>query len=304
MTLKMHKRTLWVAVSLALILALGLWWIWLALDQSRLLAEAYHQLGFNDSQIVDRIRSVHTMMMWEGGTYVGLVLILGAISLMLSYRESQKNRAMQTFFSCLSHEIKNPLAITRLQLETLALTAEKLVPNLQPQIQRLDKDMGRLSLQIDRALELSRIEHKGKLPLATLDLKRFLKWSIDSHKDGVAIDLKLPAGDSNVWANEQALDLIWRNVMDNVQKHCSAQPKKVEVVLDDHGKVTLSNPCVAGTLRPSHLGKLFYTSQPSKGTGIGLYVIRELMKRMSGKAIFEVDTRQSLFRVHLRFKLA
>jgi signal transduction histidine kinase len=62
----------------------------------------------------------------------------------------------------------------------------------------------------------------------------------------------------------------------------------VEVIYDDHGSKFNGDV--------SHLGELFYKHNSSKGSGIGLYLIKNLMRKMQGH--FEIENND-----RLKFKL-
>jgi signal transduction histidine kinase len=101
----------------------------------------------------------------------------------------------------------------------------------------------------------------------------------------VNVDDPLPP----ILADAAALQMILRNLVENSVRHArverlqlqlSAQRRGSQVLLEyqDNGE---------GTAVPGReLGRVFGRGDNSKGTGIGLYLVRALMQRMGGEAQF------------------
>ncbi len=94
-------------------------------------------------------------------------------------------------------------------------------------------------------------------------------------------------------ADELALNMIFRNLFENTLRHNSSSMKirvssvlqgnNVIVTYDDFGK-KFTGPV-------EKLGELFYKYDSSKGSGIGLYLIKSLMKKMRGNFVVKYDQR-------------
>jgi signal transduction histidine kinase len=85
------------------------------------------------------------------------------------------------------------------------------------------------------------------------------------------------------------LQLILRNLVENALRHGDAEPMRidaraargrhgVEIRLRDHGRGYAGDP--------AELGRLFLRGDASRGTGVGLYLVRVLMERMGGSVAF------------------
>jgi signal transduction histidine kinase len=101
----------------------------------------------------------------------------------------------------------------------------------------------------------------------------------------VAIDAELPP----VHGDTSALQLILRNLVENALRHGDREPMRidvragrgrhgVEVQVRDHGAG------YAGDF--AKLGHMFERGDASRGTGVGLYLVRVLMERMGGSVEF------------------
>jgi len=208
---------------------------------------------------------------------------------------------MQGFFSSLSHELKTPLASMRLQAEVIKDLIEDETHShdqLSDLTKRLIEDTHKLESELEKSLQLSRIEQDARMTLAPVSLERFLKRQVQRLPFSLEIKLEIPSNDIEVMADELALKMIFRNLFENTQRHNKnassvliqviKNGNVIEILYDDFGEK------FSGEL--SNLGELFYKHNSSKGSGIGLYLIKSLMRKMNGQ--FEILNNQ-----RLKFKL-
>ena len=114
------------------------------------------------------------------------------------------------------------------------------------------------------------------------------------HRDFPIIKLTINDDKSDVWADEFALKIIFKNLFENSINHGPATKNihiKIESTKDlvhlaytDHGQ------SFAGNM--NKLGELFYKYQSPQGTGIGLYLIKNLTTKMGGH--FQIENNDSL----------
>lgn len=117
-----------------------------------------------------------------------------------------------------------------------------------------------------------------------LSLERFLKRQEQKLQLPFKLEIILGPEAEEVLADEFALNMVFRNLFENTVRHHKNVEKviisakrhgtQVVVLYDDLGQK------FAGNL--SHLGELFYKFNSTKGSGIGLYLIKNLMKKMQG----------------------
>lgn len=267
----LNKTPRWFYLLVAslglLILALGIWWLYLLTVFSRMVGDA----------------RIANMLMWEGTTF--LVLLIGGASGLsaLYWRDLKKTRALQALFASLTHELKTPLASMRLQAEVIRdLIADESHDHdqLTALTTRLIQDTSKFEHELDKGLQLSRVEQDGALSLASVDLARFIRKI--ASKQPLNVEIK---GSGVVMADEIATNMVFRNLLENTMRHhSSAQRVTIELkregdlvacLYDDHG------PTFTGDRR--QLGELFYKHDSKRGTGIGLYLIKQLMKAQQGR---------------------
>ena len=257
---------LWAGV----LLMIGAWWVYIMINFESFLGHA------------DRPR-ITKMLAWEGGSFLVLLMLLSISLLILYLKDQGKTKSLQAFFASLTHELKTPLASIRLQGEVInEILESKNDPTLDKLIGRLIDDTAKLETQMDKILQLSRIERGGELNLTSLALVPFIKklaktWVPDHEVELVASDSL-----ASIEVDEFALQLIMKNLLENTRIHTSSKKIHIKITQDkkhinlsyfDHGEFK-------GDLEK--LGTIFYKHNSTKGSGIGLYLSQKLLEKMDG----------------------
>ena len=273
-----NKRMLFSALWLVFTITFGGWWLFLGLKQARMVADLKKSIGgkvaeesFGELERFDR------MMKWEGASFLVLLAIGGGTLLYLSYKDDQNTRLMNDFFSTVTHEMKTPLASLRLQVESLTEDLE--AKKYQKVLRRLSHDLLRIESQMEKALYLanmarSKIVYLEKTALDDVLAVLEMDWPIIQYsKSGIYLK-----------ADRRGLESILRNLVENSANHGKADEVVVRVEAGD-GLVTIvvqDNGCgFSGELK--NLGKPFVRHSSSSGTGLGIYLVSNLLQRMDGK---------------------
>ncbi len=235
-------------------------------------------------------RRIVRIIMWEGSAFLLVLLALFISFIVLYLREQQKTKSLQAFFAGLTHELKTPLASIRLQGEVLGeLVSDQGNEKLQTITKRMAQDVAKLETQMDKILQLSRIERGGPLNPVNVNFHSFFNTVACKTQSELNFKWRDENDTIEVMADEFALELIIKNLIENTKGHTDStsvelsltpHPKGVDFTYSDGGQF-------AG--EKSKLGELFYKHNSSRGSGIGLYLISKLMERMGGSACFEVD---------------
>lgn len=281
---------LWVVM----LLGLGSWWLFLVFKLHTTLS------NLNLPQLGSQSRFLN-MMKWEGSFFFIFLVLLGGSLFVMYFRDMKKSRAMQAFFASLSHELKTPLASMRLQAEVIKDLIEDETHShdqLASLTGRLIEDTHKLEGELEKSLQLSRIENDAVMTLAPVSLERYLKRQQAKLHTPLKVDLVIAPDAQEVLADELSLNMIFRNLFENTLRHnkhvtrveikATRKNHFVEIVYDDFGEKFKGDM--------SHLGELFYKFDSSKGSGIGLYLIKNLMRKMQGH--FEIQNIE-----RLKFKL-
>lgn len=269
------------------ILALGAWWLYLIVSYGEKI-----ELLAKHAQVETDGVNIIRMVKWEGFTFLILLLLLSATLLTLYLKDQRKNKAMTAFFAGLTHELKTPLASIRLQSDVLSELIDDLIEDqskkklISQHTFRLAEDTQKLENQMDKILQLSRIERGGDLDCVPVNLVELIKHT--SKKWAPNLNINFGHGDSikrnpQVWADEFALELILRNLFENTIQHTTN--RDVQITLDKQENKILLKYEDSGEFegKVEKLGELFYKYQSAKGSGIGLYLVSKLMNKMNGR---------------------
>ncbi len=269
-----HSSVLLLSLSLlwAIVLFLiGAWWVYLLMHYENILAHT------------DRLK-ITKMIIWEGGSFIILLLLLSVSFLLLYLKDQRKTKSLQAFFASLSHELKTPLASIRLQSEVInEILSSKNDPTLNKLSARLIEDTGKLETQMDKILQLSRIERGGELNLTTLKLIPFIKNVAKKLGNSLSIDIDSINPDISIVADEFALELIIKNLLENTRIHSKSQNVKIKIEEKNSDVILIYQDEGEFMGDKSKLGTLFYKFNSSKGSGIGLYLTNKLLDKMKGE---------------------
>ncbi len=272
LNLRAYKRLplILAFVWLGLLLSLGVWWLYLLIKLSNQLVLLNSPTPLNYLKIVK----------YEGLSFFILLILTSATLIYFYYQEMKQANSLKAFFASLTHELKTPLASMKLQTEVIKDLIERgNIQGLPAFADKLINDSKRLELELDKILHLSRIERGVNLPIQEIDLKRFIKSFLQKNKTDVQIEFKVDETKNHViLADEFALTLIMRNLLDNSQKHSTQ--KKVIITLDGANLDYQDETQFSGDL--GKLGTIFYKHNSPKGSGIGIYLIKKLTESMQG----------------------
>ncbi len=281
---------LWVVM----LLGLGSWWLYLVFKLHTSLSM------INLPEIGSQAKFLN-MMKWEGSFFFIFLTLLGGSLFIMYIRDMKKTKAMQAFFASLSHELKTPLASMRLQSEVIKDLIEDETHSheqLSDLASRLIEDTSKLESELEKSLQLSRIERDGELNLVPISLERYLKRYQQKLPTSLTLELNLAENAQEILADELAMNVIFRNLIENTTRH-NPTSKKISISTESHHdqiKVIYSDGGGRFLGNAKRLGELFYKYNSTKGSGIGLYLIKNLMRKMQG----ELQIHQSQ---HLEFHL-
>ena len=275
----------------ACILALGSWWLYLIVKYGEKVASITGDESGN---------KVLKMVKWEGGTFLTLLILLSMSLLFLYFKDQKKTKSLQAFFASMTHELKTPLASIKLQAEVISEDLEeKGEEKIQTLVNRLLQDTQKMETQMDKILQLSRLEGGGTFHLGKVNLENAWSSSLNQWNNDLQVEGEIPK-DITVLGDDLAISLIFRNLFENTKNHstdkkCQIQIKEVgqtiELVYSDSGVFEGDS---------QKLGTLFYKHNSKKGSGIGLYLIGRLMETMKGSLQIETQPKMKFTLVFMK----
>lgn len=271
-----HNRLaiLLVGVWVVFTVTLAGWWLIFGLRQLDLI---------NQSNLENAIQlnRHYQMLLWEGGILIAS-LIGGGLALFYYARREQKRHAqVEEFFAAFTHDAKTALASLRLQAESLQEDYAGAGAN--PLLDRLLADTLRLQLQLENSLFLVNLT-RGKFFLESISLSS----AIDSLRRHWPDLLIRQNGDAIVLADARALESVLTNLIQNSVTHGQATEIDIKVGAGPDGQASIrigdNGRGFSGDF--NQLGKLFVRHGRGSGSGVGIYIVRQLVKRMNGGVEF------------------
>ena len=214
------------------------------------------------------------------------VLFIEDVRTVEARTRQEKLAAMGRVSAGIAHEIRNPLAAIS---QANALLAEDATNGAQRQLTQLVSDnVERLKRIVDDVMEVAPGATPARVSLdATAQVSAVCgEWARMAHLppgDASPLRTELPADPLAVLFDAEHLRRVLVNLLDNALRHGGATPAAILVQLAVRGEreVLLIVASAGGAITPEVERYLFepFFSTRSRGTGLGLYICRELCER-------------------------
>jgi len=294
---------------LLLYIVAALFWWFIALNhQNKLLTELrLQELNKDNPQYVMKQQKISELQDRKTAQYIGegsiffVMILFGAVYVYRSTRRQLRlSRQEQNFMMAVTHELKTPIAVTRLNLETLQkrkLTLEQ----QQKLINNTLYEADRLNTLCNNILFAAQLEGGAyKTDQQKIDFSSMVKGCIESFQ------VHFPQRNINtmvidgiyLYGEEVLLQMLVNNLVDNALKY---SPKTTEVSV----QLYTTNSRIEFQVADQGVGiseeekknifKKFYrafdeNTRSTKGTGLGLYLCKKIVESHNG-AISVIDNR-------------
>ncbi len=246
------------------------------------------------------------------------VLLSGLVALGLAVRRQQRLAALQSeFVANVSHELKTPLALIRMFAEMLdggRIASEEKRAEYTKIILR---ESERLSSLIENVLDFSRVDEGLTLTMGEGDVADALRRSMSAHEaragmQGVVLELAIsPETMPHSHMDGRALEVAFGNLIDNAIKYGASggrvrvsnrqRPDGYEIHVRDFG-AGVDEAEWESVFRRFVRGKHTAHEPAIRGTGIGLSLVRQIVKLHGGRSYLRdvgPDERGALFVVEI-----
>ena len=267
----------------------------------------------NVSWIIRSWREVVPLVL--GIIFFGFIIAGVVINTIFLIREVRRNEQQDSFLNAVTHELKTPITSIRLYLETLE--RRQISPEKRQEFYRVMlEDADRLLGTVEQVLKAGEVRHSAKDNRREVDFTSLVREAVELARLRHALPREAlhfgaePAEQIKVMGDPVELRTAVANVIENAVKYTRPQ-RDIRVDLLASGldstvlRVTDNGVGIARS-ELKRIFKRFYrvpgrTSDRVKGTGLGLFIVRSIVRRHGGKITAESggEGRGSVFTIRL-----
>ena len=282
---------------------------YLKTELNLLKGETLDEVVLKGNELNEKLHKRWIMISGEGIVFIG-VLLLGIFQIRKTFkREAELSQQQQNFLLSVTHELKSPIASTKLQLQTLQkheLNREKQKEILANAI----NDTDRLNNLVENMLLAAKIEnsvyllHKEKYNLSEY-ITEGMNQTIQSFQYKQKVELNI---EPNIYMDIDRTNFpsIILNLFENAVKYSPEDSTIVVSLKKQNQKIILSvadQGIGISDKEKETIFQRFYRSgseetRKTKGTGLGLYIVDYLVKQHNGTITVKNNTpKGSIFEV-------
>ncbi len=304
MSLRTSKKLTVVTVVywilLSYIVAALIWWFIALEKQNRNLTNVrLLELVKDDPQYFEKVTQIEiakkrktTQYIGEGVTFLALILIGAVFVFRATRRQLRLSQQQQNFMMAVTHELKTPIAVTRLNLETLQkrkLDEEK----QQKLIVNTLQEANRLNILCNNILLAAQLEAGAYATnKEEINFSDLVEGCIDDFRNRFpqrTIEENITEG---LYLNGEQLllQMLVNNLLENAMKYSSkeslitiglrADGKELELTVGDEGIGIAEEEKIKIFDKFYRVGN--ENTRSTKGTGLGLYLCSRIVKSHNG----------------------
>lgn len=301
-----HPISIFVFSTVALVLSLFLYIYWYV-EVSTGLEAMVRKLNLEPVQVLAPQTWVVVLVL---SILVGIILMGIFTIFVYNQKTLQLYRLQHNFINNFTHELRTPVTSLKLFLETF-LKYDLARTDQEKYIHYMLSDVGRLTDNINRILNLARLESKSyQADFRITDLVQAIEELRETHAplfEGCDIRIHSPAGESWHYPVDRPLfDMLVMNLLTNAVKYNASDRPRIDIRFDA-GRRNLrlrfeDNGIGIGKGEARKIFRRFYqTGRPgramAKGSGLGLSLVQNIARLHKGRVEAEsrLDGEGSVF---------
>ena len=197
--------------------------------------------------------------------------------------QRSENERQSKFMAMLSHELKTPLAVIKLAIDS-GLKNNRYETHA-------NKAISDLNQIIDRSVQMSRLDQGSfAIQKSDLDMGELIQSLLGSHADRFELDMP---SNLRIQSDPLMVQIILGNLIENALKYSNEESRILIEFKETVEQVTMtiSNlPNIAGMPVSDLVFDKFYrntNAQHISGSGLGLYLVKALTEMLNGSITYE-----------------
>ena len=213
--------------------------------------------------------------------------------------QKEKMAVIGTLSAGINHEICNPLGIARGQCEAFLLNIKDGLYNNKSDQELLDKAkdiMAKVIKETDRATAITKKlsgfakPSKGEAELVNIDKEvddvlGLVGYELKLEK--IEFEKQLEKGLPDIFVDKKQFQEVLFNLIRNAGQAIGEKGKITVIAKQDEGKVFIDIKDTGSGIPEDKLKELFNpfftTKEPGKGTGLGLFIVRQVVEKNGGR---------------------
>lgn len=253
----------------------------------------YHLIELSQELAEDGTTSKQRVLMIVGeGSVFFLILLLGLWKIRSSIQKDIRlSQRQSNFLLSVTHELKTPLASNKLYLQTLLKRKNLDRDQQEDLLEQAITENKRLEGMIENILTATRIEnHRLELNFEKLELDKEIKRIVETwSRERTEVKLNLQG---NIIANVDpfVVEVAVVNLLENAFKYGGENPVLEVILSKDSDQIVISIKDQGIGIPTKFKDSIFdkfvrignEETRLQKGTGLGLYIVKELLKIHGG----------------------
>ena len=254
--------------------------------------------SYDSKMVSDAGRELTAAYMWLAFLFIAMMAVLGLIGGRVLQRQMRVARLKTDLISAVSHELKTPLASTKLLVELLLDDPGHEPGKCRQYLEMIASENDRLGRLIDNFLTFSRMErgYRKFQPVATT-AQAVVEQTVQSMGERFQpiLQVEIRPGIPQFEADEDSLVTVLRNLLDNAYKY-SGEPKSIRVrAWHEDSRVRFAVTDNGIGIAPREQKKIFRRfyqvdrrlSRQTGGVGLGLSIVEFIIRSHGGTVAVE-----------------